>query len=169
MSAAEDPTQQPQDLNLPDWLSAPPGPTVQLILADSATVEHGKVYMLGGGWARTNTPTQPFALVAIMRLPWSAIEQQVHLKVHLLDEDGRQVPWPVGMPGMQPGPAEFQVLMPIPPSPGEPGIPVPVSLVFNLPSLPLRPGRYTWRASIGEDVFTVAFQAIAPAPAQPGA
>ena len=41
-----------------------------------------------------------------------------------------------------------------------PGSQLDAALAFNVPSLPLPPGRYQWRLDIADDTFTSSFQVV---------
>src|SRR3990170_2500365 len=85
-----------------------------LILADSAQVVGGKLYMLGGGWSRYQArsfPTQMVLGVALgLSVPWDETNQKWSVELSIVDEDGQVVLSPVTTqvemgrpPGLKPG------------------------------------------------------------------
>src|SRR5690348_10045192 len=65
------------------------------MIADSAEVCNGKVYMLGGGWTHLNAASLPtahqVALPIVLSVPWSETNQAHSFSVTLSDEDSRPV------------------------------------------------------------------------------
>lgn len=128
----------------------------QIILCDSAVADpSGKVHMLGAGWSMTSSPTAPHAVAVLIKVPWDRTNQQIPLKLKLLDSDGHQVSLPTPE-GSQVIGASASIEV------GRPaglaaGTPVDASFVLNVPSLPLAPGRYEWRLAIGDDVFHASY------------
>lgn len=130
----------------------------QLILADAAQADNGKVHMLGAGWSITGTPTAPQSVVALIKVPWDRANEQLPLRLNLLNEDGRDVlmPAPEGEPGER---FDFQAVLEVGrPSGVKPGNPIDSAMVVNVPSLTLVSGGYTWLLSISEETFRTSFQ-----------
>jgi hypothetical protein len=137
---------------------------IQLILADAAQAVNGKVSMLGAGWSVTGTPTGPSAVVALIKVPWDRANEQLHMHLHLVDEDGNAVllPGPDGA-----APVEFRGdLEAGRPAGLKPGTPIDATFAINVPPLPLMPRRYTWALELGGESVTTSFQVVESA--QPG-
>jgi hypothetical protein len=113
-----------------------PGLVVTMLLADSAQVADGKLYVLGGGLTVVGPRPQPVAVALVIGVPWV---------LELLDEDGHPVPdtdKPVVVGG------RFEAGRP---AGLRPGTPLSVPLAINFATLPLRPGRsYVWQLRIDD-------------------
>lgn len=120
-----------------------------MILADSAQVAEGKLFILGGGWSQTGPEPAPSAVGLLIKVPWDQANTKHSLLLELVDSDGNavEVAGPVGDQPIQVG-SEFEVGRP----PGmTPGTPIDVSLALNFGPIPLAPGsRYEWRLTIGD-------------------
>jgi hypothetical protein len=121
-----------------------------MMLADSAQVADGKLYVLGGGWALIGPDPNPSAVVMFIEVSWDLANMQHEFRLELLDSDGNpvEVPTPMGdQPLLIGGP--FEVGRP----PGiTPGTPLGIPVAINLGPLPLRPGtRYEWRLTINDE------------------
>jgi Family of unknown function (DUF6941) len=123
---------------------------VNLMLADSAQVADGKLYVLGGGWSII-VPGSPFAVCGIIDIPWHQGTEWHSLRLELIDGDGEPLRVPVE------GQDEPQTLVidapPYRPTIGphvKPGTSLGWPFAVNVsPGLPLRPGAiYEWRLSI---------------------
>lgn len=131
--------------------------TAQLLLADAPQVDptSGKVHLLGAGWSVTGTPTAPQAVVAFIGVPWDRTNQQLPLRLQLLDEDGEQV--------RLAGPLEEQVVSAETtlevgrPAGLAAGTTISAPFSLSLPSMPLAPGRYEWRLEVAAEPFSVFF------------
>jgi hypothetical protein len=70
-----------------------------LILADSAQVAEGKLYMLGGGWDRLAVmglpAVQPMGIAVGLLVPWGETNVPANLWLSIEDEDGGAVMPPV--------------------------------------------------------------------------
>lgn len=120
-----------------------------LILADSAQVVAGKLYILGGGWTVTSPRVTMSAIAGKVEVPWSETSKKHRLKLELMDvEDGPvMVPTPKGNEPVIIG-GEFEVgkAKDLPQ-----GIPSDVPFAFAIPPLSLNPGKsYAWRLSIDD-------------------
>ena len=86
-----------------------------LILADSAHMTGGKLYMLGGGWDRLTVNSLPakrsLAVAIAFRIPWNETNRQHAFQLEISDEDGDvnvatdsrfEVGRPAGIPPGQP-------------------------------------------------------------------
>lgn len=116
---------------------------VTMMLADHAQVAEGKMFISGGGWSVTGTPTQPSALAVLLQVPWADANRKIPFKLRLVNADGQPVqqqtvsgePAPVEITG------EFEVGRP----PGLlEGTMLDAPLAANVPPLLLAPGRYVW-------------------------
>lgn len=118
-----------------------------MLLADSAQVADGKLYILGGGWSLTGPDPMPSAIAMKVDVGWTEAEVGHFWVLYLEDADGRPVmvetpegAHPVEVQG------EFQVARP---TTVPEGTPIDVALAVNLGPLPLLPGnRFTWRLAI---------------------
>lgn len=131
----------------------------QLILCDAAVADPtGKLHMLGAGWSITTSPTHPQAVAVLLQIPWDRANQRLPVLLRLLDSDGQPAtiqtpegPQQISMNG------EFESGRP----PGVAhGSDLPASFAFNVPSLPLTPGRYQWRLDVSDNTFASSFQVI---------
>lgn len=62
---------------------------LRLLLADSAEVREGLLFMLGGGWTETGPQPQPFALAGIIEVTWEETNRRRRLEFLIEDEDGQ--------------------------------------------------------------------------------
>jgi hypothetical protein len=133
----------------------------QMLLCDAAVADpSGKLHMLGAGWSMTGSPTSPQAVAVLLKIPWDRANERLGLVLRLLDPDGRAVV--VGTPeGGQEVTMSGDIEAGRPPGVA-PGSQLDAALAFNVPSLPLAPGRYQWRLDVADDTFTASFQVIAP-------
>lgn len=137
------------------------------MLADSAEVADGKLFMLGGGWT-FHLIGAPMALVIKVDVPWVEANKPHLLKVELFDADGNTVvlPGPVG-----PAPVQFEGKFEVGRPPGvTPGTDLSMPIAMNLGPMPLVPEkRYEWRISINgesKDEWHLSFSTGMPP--QPG-
>jgi hypothetical protein len=119
-----------------------------LILCDAAQADPtGKVHMLGAGWSITRSPTT-HAVAVLIKVPWDRANEQIPLKLDLVDEDGHPVV--ISAPhGDRPIRAEGTIEVGRPTG-LEAGSPLNAAFALNVPQLPLSPGRYTWLLSLAE-------------------
>lgn len=131
----------------------------QLLLCDAAVADQGgKLHMLGAGWSITSSPTSPQAVAVMLKIPWDRANERLALMLRLLDDDGRPVAVATtdGTQELTMG-GDIETGRP----PGvTPGSQLDAGLVFNVPSLPLPPGRYQWRLEVADDTFTSSFQVV---------
>ena len=131
----------------------------QMLLCDAAVAEQGgKLHMLGVGWSITSTPTSPQAVAVLLKIPWDRANERLALMLRLVDDDGRPVAITTsdGTQELTMG-GEIEAGRP----PGvAPGTQLDAALTFNVPSLPLPPGRYQWRLDVADDTFTSSFQVV---------
>jgi hypothetical protein len=123
------------------------GMKVTLMLADSAQVADGKLFVLGGGWNITGPQPVPFALAALIEVPWSGTNRKHAFKFEMIDLDGRPVTV-TGPNGEQPVAfdGEFEIGRP----PGvRAGAYQPVPIAVNHGPVPLPPGsHFEWRFTL---------------------
>jgi hypothetical protein len=121
---------------------------VTMLLADSAQVAEGKLYILGGGWSLTGPDPSPSAIVIKLEIDWHETGVEHHWELFLEDADGQPVL--VDTPdGVQPVELRGDLSVMQPEGVIE-GTPVDVPMAVNLGPLPLQPGmRYTWRMVVG--------------------
>ena len=67
------------------------GMKVTMMLADSAQVAEGKLYVMGGGWTITGPQPSPCALAGIVEVPWQLTDREHLLRFDLIDLDGNPV------------------------------------------------------------------------------
>lgn len=131
----------------------------KLILCDSAVADpSGKVHMLGAGWSVTGVPAATHAVALLAKVPWDRTNQKLHLAVELVDSDGRPVV------ARDPNDADVVIGQTADLEVGRPpGVPhgsmVNAAFALTVPSIPLAPGRYTWRLRLDDvldqESFTV--------------
>jgi hypothetical protein len=70
----------------------------KIVLADSAEVREGLLFLLGGGWTEIGPQQQPFALAGIIEVEWQETNAQHLLEVSFENDDGAPlvVPTPTG-------------------------------------------------------------------------
>ena len=73
-----------------DALTPARGYRATLMLADSAQVADGKLYVLGGGWTVTG-PQPAFAIAGIIEVPWDLANKPHAMRLELIDLDGNAV------------------------------------------------------------------------------
>jgi hypothetical protein len=71
---------------------------VTLMLADSAQVSEGKLFILGGGWSVTGPPA-PSAIAMLVEVPWDQTNRRLEWRLELVDSDGYPVMTPDGEGG----------------------------------------------------------------------
>ncbi len=134
-----------------------------VLLADSAQVADGKLYILGGGLTVIGPRPQPVGIALRIQVPWDRANISHEWVLELLDEDGRTVVAGNEKPVVVRG--RFEA--------GRPaglraGTPLNVPLAINFATLPLQPGRgYTWRLSIDGETrnnWRAGFSVRAPKP-----
>ena len=120
-----------------------PAVRVTMLLADSAQVADGKLYILGGGITAMGPRPQPIGIAIRIEVPWDRANVPHTWRLDLLDEDGhpltvREKPLVVH--------GRFEAGRP---AGSKPGTPLSVPLAINFPAVPPTPGKsYTWQLSI---------------------
>jgi len=124
----------------------PAGPRsigVTMLLADSAQVADGKLYILGGGLSIIGPRPQPVAIALRLLMPWDRANVPHEWLIELLDEDGQPV-----MAGERPIQVRGRVEAGRPAG-ARPGTPLGVALAINMAALKLEGGkRYSFQLSI---------------------
>ena len=138
MASSEDPTTQVT----PD---RPPAVRVTMLLADSAQVADGKLFILGGGITAMGPRPQPVGVAIRIEVPWDRANVPHSWRLDLLDEDGHPLlvrDKPLVVHG------RFEAGRP---AGLRPGTPLSVPLAINFPAIPVTPGKsYTWQLSIDD-------------------
>jgi hypothetical protein len=116
---------------------------VTMMLADSAQVADGRLFILGGGVNEIGPGAQPIAIAVLVDVPWDRANIAHEWRFELLDEDGGPVLFddqPISVTGnFEAGRAA-----------GLPaGTPITVPMAINFGALPIQPGnRYEWRLAV---------------------
>jgi hypothetical protein len=137
------------------------GTTGKLLLCDAAQVQGGKLFILGGGWARVIAiGPLTMALAIYLRIPWHAANQPKRLSVDLVDADGHPIPDPDGQPIRAEGGIEVG---------RPPGLRAGTSLdsciAITINQLALGVGVYRWELHLDEELLDDAvFEVLAPPP-----
>ena len=123
---------------------------VVMLLADSAQVADGKLFILGAGWSVIGPDPSPFALAMKLEVAWHEANAEHHWELFLEDEDGQPVVFdtPQG-----PSPVELRGDLSVGPVEGLlPGITLDVPMAINFGPMPLASGaRFTWRFIVDGD------------------
>ena len=118
-----------------------------MLLADSAQVADGKLFILGGGWSVTGPDANPSAVAIKVGVDWHEFNAEHHWELFLEDADGQPVSFetPEGTQSIEVR-GDFSATAPS----GVPvGTPVDIPIAVNFGPIPLTPGgRYTWRLVI---------------------
>jgi hypothetical protein len=118
-----------------------------ITLCDSAEVQSGKLYMLGGGIYMLGPGPIRMGVAVLGSAPWEFRGRRIDARIALLD--GNNQPAPVPMP-MGSAPLEVQVALEIAPSLGTPpGSSLPFTFAFNVGGIPLPAGDYSWCLYLG--------------------
>lgn len=105
----------------------------KILLADSAEVREGLLFLLGGGWTQAGPAPQMFALAGIIEAGWAEANTRHSAEFTIVEEDGPplMIPMPTGDPQPFKIVTQFEVGRP-------PGSPPGTS--FNLPiAIPVLP------------------------------
>jgi hypothetical protein len=118
-----------------------------MLLADSAQVADGKLFILGGGWSVTGPDATPSAVAIKVGVDSHEFNTSHHWELFLEDADGQQVRFdtPEGSQIIEVR-GDFSASAPddVPV-----GTPVDVPIAVNFGPIPLGEGsRYTWRMVI---------------------
>jgi len=120
---------------------------VTMLLADSAQVADGKLYILGGGWSVTGPEPVPSAVAIKVAVDWHEFNSPHHWELILENADGKLVQFetPEGTQTIEVR-GDFSTSTPddVPQ-----GTPVDVPIAVNFGPIPLAPAsRFTWRLVI---------------------
>jgi hypothetical protein len=120
---------------------------VTMLIADSAQVADGKLYILGGGWSVTGPEPVPSAVAIKVAVDWHEFNSPHHWELILEDADGKLVQFetPEGTQTIEVR-GDFSTTTPddVPQ-----GTPVDVPIAVNFGPIPLAPAsRFTWRLVI---------------------
>lgn len=135
---------------------------VDLLLADYAADQNGKLTLVGAGWSVTTTPAN-IGLGILFRVPWDLANTPFKFIIKLLDDDGNAVvfPRPDGSTAPVQIEGDFEVGRP-------PGLPRGSVLTqvgaINFNNLSLEPGR-SWEIRLEVSGGTVATRPFRTAPA----
>jgi hypothetical protein len=127
------------------------------LLADAAQVANGKLFILGGGWARLTAESLPvtraYELAVRVIVPWTETNRKLSFELQLVDEDGKHLLDPSVR-------ADISVGRPVQLKEGTDQV---VPLTLRLPSVRLeREGRYAFTLSFeGSEMARVAFDLAA--------
>lgn len=128
-----------------------------LLLCDSAQVYDGKLSLLGAGWSWIRSGT-PYAVAAIVDVPWDKTNSKLKGTFLLVNEDGRTVA-PDGTNPMKVE-VEFEVGRPVGLKPGS-SQRVPLFIqVIPMDLSYAQPGRYSWRLEIDGEGESVNFDFV---------
>ncbi len=121
-----------------------------MLLADSAQVADGKLYILGGGWSITGPGPAPSAVAMKVSVDAHEFGREHHWELFLEDADGQPVRFetPEGSQVIEVrGDFSAQAPVDVPA-----GTPVDIPIAVNFGPIPLNPGqRYTWRFVVNGD------------------
>jgi len=123
---------------------------VTMLLADSAQVADGKLYILGGGWTVMGPLPTPAAVALLLSVDAHEVNKTHHWELFLEDADGHQVTFETPE-GRQP--IEVRGDFTVTDVEGAPvGTPIDAPLAVNFGPIPLTPGqRYAWRLVVDGD------------------
>lgn len=132
-----------------------------MLLADSAQVADGKLFILGGGWSLIGPDPTPTAVAVKLTIDRHEVGRSHHWYLVLEDADGRPVYVGDTMQAIEVN-GEFQIGQPV----GVPdGVPVDFPMAINFPPLPIAPGaRYQWRLIINGETLPGASVAFSTRP-----
>ncbi|MCU1362900.1 MAG: hypothetical protein JWM55_728 [Acidimicrobiaceae bacterium] len=136
-----------------------------MLLADSAQVADGKLFILGGGWSVTGPDPTPSAVAIKVGVDSHEFNVPHHWELFLEDADGQPVRFetPEGSQTIEVR-GDFSATAPddVPV-----GTPVDVPIAVNFGPIPLGEGaRYTWRMMIDGDTLPGALVSFTTRPAR---
>lgn len=131
------------------------------LLCDYARAEHGKLYILGGGWDEIVPDRLPLDYKAYLAIKlvvrWSLIESRALIRIDLLDTDGNVLGDPVEETQIEGSP--FDV-------PDESAGLTPIATLFMGTEVNMtlaRPGTFTLRLRVNDlEVSTLGFKVAVP-------
>jgi hypothetical protein len=131
---------------------------VKLLLAEYASVEAGKVNILGGGW-RTTPADIPvhMSICGAIEIGWDETNEAHRLQITLVDEDGQRVTFEGNAQPFEIS-ANFEVGRPVGIKRGS-SINAPVAINFMRPPLPA--GAYAFNVFLGgEEMARLPFDVV---------
>jgi hypothetical protein len=137
-----------------------------MLLADSAQVADGKLFILGGGWSVAGPDPTPSAVAIKVGVDTHEFNTAHHWELFLEDADGQPVRFetPEGSQVIEVR-GDFSATAPddVPV-----GTPVDVPIAVNFGPIPLRDGqRYTWRLVIDGETLPGALVSFTTRPPRP--
>jgi len=136
---------------------------VTMMLADYAVgTPDGKLTVVGAGW-KLIAVGAPFAVAAIVEVPWDLTNTKHTLQLRLVDADGQPLTMPDGQPLELP-PDVFEVPRP---AGVKPGTSIAHNVVLNSGPLPFEPGQYVWEITINgaqHEEWKLPFTVVAAGP-----
>lgn len=60
----------------------------KVLLADSAEIREGLLFLLGGGWTEIGPPPQPFAIAGLIEVEWEETNSRHVVEFTFEDQDG---------------------------------------------------------------------------------
>jgi hypothetical protein len=109
----------------------------KILLADSAEVREGLLFLLGGGWTQTGPAPQGFAFAGIIQIEWDEANRRHSAEFTIVEEDGPPLMIPLPTGDMRPFRIDTQFEVGRPPG-------SPPGTSFNLPiALPILPIPWT--------------------------
>jgi len=117
---------------------------VTMMLCDHAQVADGKLFISGGGWSITGTPTPPSAVAILLQVPWSHANSKISFRIRLVGIDGETVTQPNLTGQLAPVELSGELEVERPPDLPE-GTQLEAPIAINIPPLLLQPGRYAWK------------------------
>ena len=137
----------------------------KIVLADSAEVREGLLFLLGGAWNQIGPLPQPFAIAGVIEVDWNECNKKHSAEFAIDDVDGNPLivqgltgeqqpfrlstPFEVGRPPGNPQGTTFNVpvAMPLPPIPFTPGR--HYVLIIKINDVEVDRVRFSVRASAG--------------------
>lgn len=128
--------------------------SITLLLCDAAQTYEGKLSILGGGWTIIKVQS-PFAVAAIVDIPWDKSNTKLKTKLELLDEDGNSF----APDGENPLVifADLEVGRPIGQTPGSSQR---IPLAFNFTPILNKVGRFTFQLSVEDSTQSTSFAVV---------
>jgi hypothetical protein len=134
-----------------------------MMLADSAQIADGKLYILGGGWSITGPDPVPSAVAIKLSIDRHEVDQPHRWELVLEDADGAPV-----FIGDERQPVEVHGEFTVGAPQGVPeGTPVDFPIALGIPPIPLVPGsRYQWRLFVDGETYPGGIVAFSTRPAR---
>lgn len=145
----------------------------KILLADSAEVREGLLFLLGGTWNQIGPLPQPFAIAGLIEVDWHECNERHNVEFVIEDIDGN----PLMVQGSLAGEpqafrlgTQFEVGRP----PGSPqGTTFHLPIAINIPMIPWTPGRHYILIvrinTVERDRIRFSVRPVAAAPQRPAA